>query len=117
MLEVPAEVLMSPRCANPDCRFEYYSMRAICPDPGCLEEPRPGCGRYFRFLPEGKVEKLAPDATPAPLEENVAWLCCYCAMEYEPVAPGRFRLAPDPLAFIWRWQIENGEASVAHEAG
>lgn len=75
---------MAYRCANPQCRFDYYSMRAICLDPKCLDKPPAGCGRYLA---------------------NGEWLCCYCAMEN------------DPMGFIWRWQIENAEASVAHEAG
>ena len=76
---------MAYGCANPHCRFDYYSLRAICADPKCLEKPPAGCGQYVRS------------------GEDEAWLCCHCAMEN------------DPLGFIWRWQIENAEASVAHE--
>jgi hypothetical protein len=38
-------------------------------------------------------------------------------MEYEVVGPNQVRIAPDPASFVWRWQIERSEASVAHEGG
>jgi hypothetical protein len=90
---------MPNRCANPNCQFDYYSMRAICSSPDCLETPPVGCGRHFRSQPDG----------------SAMWLCCYCAAEYEPGESGALRLAPDPAAFVWRWQMERGEASIAHE--
>lgn len=105
------------RCVNPSCNFAYDSMRAICAHPACLDSPVPGCGRYFRFEPDGSVVALAPDAMPLQNDPNIAWLCCYCAMEYEVAGPGQVRQAPDPFAFVWRWQIEHGEHSVAHELG
>ena len=108
---------MTYRCVNPFCEFDYYRMRAICPNPACLEKALPGCGRYFRFHADGTVEKLPSATVPAAEDENVVWLCCYCAMEYEPTGPNQLRIAPDPASFVWRWQIENAEASVAHEAG
>lgn len=91
---------MPHRCANPACRFDYFAMRAICADPDCLDGPRPGCGRWFHFPDNGML-----------------WLCCYCAMEYELAAPGQIRIAPDAAAFIWRRQIDQAEASAAHEVG
>ena len=108
---------MAYRCANPQCRFDYYSMRAICPEPGCLEESQAGCGSYYRFREDGKPEKLPGPEGPPPDCEDIAWLCCYCAMEYEVVGRNQLRIAPDPLAFIWRWQIERGEDSITHEVG
>ena len=108
---------MPYRCANPLCQFDYYAMRAICPDPVCLKRPQPGCGRYFRFLADGTVEKLAPGVLPPADAEGVVWLCCYCSMEYEVAGPGRLRIAPDPLSFVWRWQVERSEAAIAHELG
>ena len=106
---------MPYRCANPSCRWDYHSMRAICHEPRCLDSPPPGCGRYFRILADGKIERL--DAAPQVEDQAVVWLCCYCAMEYEPAGVDRLRIVPDPLGFIWRWQIENAESSVAHEGG
>lgn len=76
---------MPYRCANPHCQFDYYSMRAVCRDPVCVEKPPAGCGMF--------VER----------DGEVVWLCCYCAVER------------DPAGFIWRWQMENAEMSVAHE--
>jgi hypothetical protein len=105
------------RCANPGCDFRYESMRAICPDPSCLERSVAGCGRYFRIEPDGSVAALGGGVRPADGDPNIAWLCCYCSMEYEVSGPGRVRPAPDAYGFIWRWQLENAEASVAHELG
>jgi hypothetical protein len=108
---------MPYQCANPECRFDYYAMRAICPDPGCLEESRPGCGCYYQIEADGGVRKLPATEVPPPDRDDIAWLCCYCAMEYEVVGRNRLRIAPDPMSFVWRWQIERAEASIAHEAG
>lgn len=108
---------MPYRCANPLCQFDFYSMRAICPNPACLEKSQPGCGRYFRFGAGGAVERLAPGLLPSDGEEGVVWLCCYCSMEYEPTAPDRLRIAPDPASFVWRWQMDRGEAGIGHEMG
>jgi hypothetical protein len=110
------EVAMAYTCANPQCRFDYYSMRAICPEPACLQESQPGCGCYYRFQENGTAEKLPVPEVPPPDRENIAWLCCYCAMEYEVVGRNQLRIAPDPPGFIGRC-IERAEASIAHEAG
>jgi hypothetical protein len=103
-------------CANPSCDFTFESMRAICPDPACLERCMPACGRFYRFEHDGSVTAFSPGAA-VPESPNIAWLCCYCATQYEVIGRGQVRLAPDPFAFISRWQIENGEASIAHELG
>jgi hypothetical protein len=111
-----AEVAMAFRCANPQCRFDYYSMRAVCLDPACLQQSQAGCGCYYRFREDGTAEKLTAHKAP-PEAEDIAWLCCCCAAEYDLVSRGQLRIAPDPLAFVFRWQIERAEACIAHEAG
>jgi hypothetical protein len=111
------EVVMLYRCANPHCRFDYYSMRAICAEPACLHDPQADCGCYYRFREDGSVEKLAQPEVPPPGRDDIAWLCCYCSMEYEVAGRSQLRIAPDAAAFIWRWQIERAEASVVHEGG
>lgn len=108
---------MSYRCANPSCDFTYESMRAICADPVCLERTMTGCGRYVRIERDGSVTPLPSEAAPPECDPAVAWLCCYCATQHEVVGPGHVRLASDPFGFIWWWQIENAEASTAHEVG
>ena len=108
---------MAYKCANPDCRFDYFSMRAICPEPVCLHDSQAGCGRYYRHREDGKTEMLPASEVPPPDRDDIAWLCCYCAMEFVVAGRNQLRIAPDPLAFVWRWQIERAEASVAHEAG
>lgn len=108
---------MPHRCANPKCRFDYYSMRAVCPDPACLDESQAGCGCYYRFHEDGTVEKMPRPEVPPPENDDIAWLCCYCSMEYEMVGRGQLRVAPDPLAFICRWHFDQGEDSVSHEGG
>jgi len=108
---------MAFRCANPNCRFDYYSMRAICFDPACLQQSQAGCGCYYRIGDDGTAEKLPASGAPPPDRGDIAWLCCYCATEYDLVRRGQLRIAPDPLAFVFRWQIERAEAWIAHEAG
>ena len=106
---------MPLRCANPLCRFDYYSMRAICADPVCLQQAPQGCGQYYRLQDDGKLEKLAPHSPLPPDNKGLFWLCCYCSMEYELVQPDQLRAASDTPAFVWRWQVEGGEMSVQHE--
>jgi len=106
---------MGFQCANAQCTFDYYSMRAICPNPTCLQEPPKGCGCYYRILADGQVDKLPDGASPTPDQEDIAWLCCYCSMEYTVVGRNQVRMAPDAASFVWRWQIERSEGSVAHE--
>jgi hypothetical protein len=72
---------MTYRCANPQCRFDYVSMRGICAEPTCLKQSQPGCGCYYRFAPDGKPEKLPAPDVPPPDREDIAWLCCYCATQ------------------------------------
>ena len=107
---------MAYRCANPRCRFDYVSMRGICAEPVCLQQSQPGCGCYYRFGPDGKPEKLPSPEVPPPDREDIAWLCCYCATEYEIVGRNELRIAPDGLGFIGRC-IERAETTIAHEAG